>query len=88
MICHLFPFRLVLLVLAKLGIYGAMTIRTRFMRPCKSSSLDYRFLFNMSRLVKNKNGICVPVLIGPLKLGPNKHGQYVPMVKTLINIER
>ncbi len=62
-----------------------MTTRTRFMRPCKSSYLDNRSLFDMYRLVKNKNGMGVPVLIGPHKLGPNKHGQYVPMVKTLCN---
>ncbi len=68
--------------------YGAMTTRPHFMRPCKSSSLGYRSLFDMSHLVKNKNGICVFVLIGPHKLGPKKHGQFVPMVKTLINVER
>jgi hypothetical protein len=43
---------------------GAMTTCPRFMRPCKSLSLDYRSLFNTSRLVKYKNGLCVPVLIG------------------------
>jgi hypothetical protein len=64
-----------------------MTTRPSFMCPCKSSSL-YRSLFDMSRPVKNKNGLCVPVLIGPHKLGPNKHGQFFPMIKTLINVER
>jgi hypothetical protein len=31
---------------------------------------------------------CVPVLFGPHKLGPNKHGQFVLMVKTLIIVEK
>jgi hypothetical protein len=51
-----------------------MTTRPRFMRPCKSLSLEYRSLLNTSQLVKNKNGFCIPVLIDPYKLGPNKHG--------------
>jgi hypothetical protein len=59
---------------------GAMTTHPRFMRPCKSTSLDYRSLFDSSRLVKNKNGLCVPVLIGPHKSEPDKHGQFVPVV--------
>jgi hypothetical protein len=62
---------------------AAMMTRPRFMRPCKSSSLDYRSLLDMSCLVKNKNGLCVPVLIGRHKLGPNKHGQFVLMFRTL-----
>ncbi len=62
---------------------AAMMTRPRFMRPCKSSSLDYRSLLDMSCLVKNKNWLCVPVLIGRHKLGPNKHGQFVAMVRTL-----
>jgi hypothetical protein len=60
----------------------AVMTRPHFMRPCKSWSLDYRSLFDTSRLVKNKNGLCVPVLIGPIKLGPNKHGQFVLMINT------
>jgi hypothetical protein len=61
--------------------------RPHFMCPCKSWSLDYRSLFNTSRLVKNKSGLCVPVLIGPHKLGPNEHGQLFPIVNTLRNVE-
>jgi hypothetical protein len=52
-----------------------MTTRPRFMCPCKSSSLDYRSLFDTSRLVKNKNGLCVPILIGPQNLRPNEHSR-------------
>ncbi len=65
-----------------------MTTRPRFMRPCKSSPLDYRSLLDMSRVVKNENGFCVPVLIGPYKWGLNEHGQLVPMVNTLKYVER
>jgi hypothetical protein len=36
----------------------------------------------MSRLVKEKKD-CVPVLIGPHKLGQNKNGQFVPIFKTI-----
>jgi hypothetical protein len=67
---------------------GAMTMRPRFMRPCKSSSLDYRSLLNTSQVVKNENGFCVPVLIGPYKWGLNEHRQLVPMVNTLKYVER
>jgi hypothetical protein len=56
-----------------------MTMRPRFMRPRKSSSLDYRSLLNTSRVVKNENGFCVPVLIGPYQWGLNEHGQLVPI---------
>jgi hypothetical protein len=67
---------------------SAITTRPRFMCPCKSSCLDYGSLFDTSPLVKNKNGLCVPILLGPHKLGPDKLGQFVFMVKTLINVER
>ncbi len=56
-------------------LIGAMTKRPHFMRPCKSSSLDYRSLFDTSCLVKNKNGFCGPILIGPQNLVPNKHSR-------------
>jgi hypothetical protein len=49
------------------SVTGAMTTRPRFMRPCKSSSLDYRSLHDTSQLVNNENGFCVPVLIGSYK---------------------
>jgi hypothetical protein len=65
-----------------------MMMRPHFVRPCKSWSLDHRSLFNKSCLVKNKNGLCVPVLIGPHKLGPNEHGQLVLMVNNLKDVER
>ncbi len=68
-------------------VQGAMMMRPRFMRPCKSLSLDDRSLFVASLLVKNKSGSCFPVLIGPHKLGPNEHGILVPMVNTLRNVE-
>jgi predicted ABC-type sugar transport system permease subunit len=50
----------------------------RFMRPCKSWSLNYLSLFDRSLLVETKSGLCVPVLIGPHKLRPNKQtiGHY------------
>jgi hypothetical protein len=38
---------------------GAMMMRPHFMCPCKGWSLDYRSLFDMSILVKNKSGLCV-----------------------------
>jgi hypothetical protein len=79
---------LLILQIHDCGIAGAMTTRPRFMRPCKSSSLDYRSLLDTSRVVKNENGLCVPVLIGPYKWGLNKHGQLVPMVNTLKYVER
>jgi hypothetical protein len=65
-----------------------MMMRHHFMRPCKSWSLDHSSLFNKSCLVKNKSGLCVPVSIGPHKLGPNEHGQLVLMVNNLKNVER
>jgi hypothetical protein len=39
------------------------------------TSLDYRPLFDTSRLVKNKNELRVPVLIDLHKLGPKEHGR-------------
>ncbi len=54
---------------------GAMTIGPRFMHPFKSWSLDYRSLFDTSLFVQTKSGLCVPVLIGLQKLGPNEHRQ-------------
>jgi hypothetical protein len=67
---------------------GAMMTHPLSMRPCKMWTLDYRSLFDTFHLTKNKNGLCVPVLIFPHKFGPNEQGQFVPIVNTSRNVER